>query len=90
MRPVLVVQNDIGNTHSSTTIVAAITSQQKTRYPFHVEFSAAESGLAKDGTALLEQVFTIDIAELGICAGRLPPHKLAEVDLALHRSLGLK
>lgn len=90
LRPVLVIQNDRGNTSSPTTIIAALTSQQKKPYAFHVEFTAAESGLSKDGTALLEQVHTVTIDELGTRAGRLPPARMVEVDQALLLSLGLK
>jgi mRNA interferase MazF len=89
LRPVLVIQNDSGNASSPTTIIAAITSQQKNPYPFHVEFTAEESGLSKDGTVLLEQLHTVNINELGSLLGRLPDARMANVDQALRFSLRL-
>ena len=90
-RPVLIIQNDIGNQFSPTTIIAAITSQPRPRrYPFHVPFSSAESGLRIAGTVLCEQVLTVDQERLGGLAGGLPNDKMTEVDTALHRSLGLE
>ena len=91
VRPALIIQNDVGNQFSPTTIVAAITSQpRRRRYPFHVGFTAEESGLRLDGTVLCEQVQTIDQSRLGQMAGALPPPRMVEVDAALHRSLGLE
>ena len=90
-RPVLIIQNDVGNQSSPTTIIAAITSQaRRRRYPFHVPFTAQESGLRLDGTVLCEQIQTIDQARLNPPAGVLGAEKMAEVDVALHRSLGLE
>lgn len=90
-RPVLVVQNDLGNRYSTTTIVAAITSQRQQRpYPFQVAFSAQESGLRLDGTILCEQIQTIDQVRLGGLAGSVPANRMLEVDQALKRSLGLR
>ena len=90
-RPVLIIQNDIGNRASPTTIVAALTSQSRRRvYPFHVAFTARESGLRLDGTVLCEQIQTVDQLRLGAAAGALSGEKMLEVDLALHRSLGLE
>ena len=64
-RPVLIVQNDIGNTHSPTTIVIAITSQiHKAKLPTHVELSRDESGLERDSVVLAEQIRTIDKSRL--------------------------
>ncbi|MBN4069296.1 MAG: PemK family transcriptional regulator [Alkaliphilus sp.] len=61
VRPVLIVQNDIGNRYSPTVIVAAITSQiSKAKLPTHVEITAKEYGLPKDSVILLEQIRTID------------------------------
>lgn len=88
-RPALVIQNDIGNRASSTTIVAAMTSKQKASHPFHVEVSALESGMNKDGTILLEQILTISIDRLIEIAGRLSSENMREVDKALQVSLGL-
>lgn len=90
-RPVLIIQNDVGNQFSRTTIVAAITSRPRRRdYPFHVPFHARESGLPLDGTVLCEQIQTVDQSQLGHLAGGLTVDKMLEVDLALHRSLGLQ
>lgn len=89
-RPVLIIQNDVGNRTGPTTIVAAITSQpRQLRYPFHVSFTAVESGLRLDGTVLCEQIYTVDQRRLGSLAGALSPERVREVDVALHRSLGL-
>jgi mRNA interferase MazF len=86
-----VVQNETGNRFSRTTIVAAITSQPRSRpYPFHVSFTAQESGLEMDGLVLCEQLQTIDQSRLIRRSGALKPEKMEDVDLALHRSLGLK
>lgn len=91
VRPALIIQNDLGNQFSPTTIVAAITSQsRRRRYPFHVAFTSEESGLRLDGTVLCEQVQPIDQSRLGQMAGTLPPQRMLEVDAALHRSLGLE
>jgi mRNA interferase MazF len=90
-RPVLIIQNDVGNQFSPTTIVAAITSQLRRRsYPFHVPFTPQDSGLPLDGTVLCEQIQTVDQTRLGDLAGALHTSKLQEVDQALHRSLGLE
>lgn len=90
-RPVLVIQNDMGNRASPTTIVAAITSQPRRQvYPFHVAIATDESGLRLDGTVLCEQIQTVDQGRLSALAGSLGRPKMREVDLALHRSLGLE
>ena len=89
-RPVLVIQNDLGNLASPSTIVASVTSRPRRRlYPFHVRFSAAESGLRLDGTVLCEQIDTVDKSQLGARAGELPPARMLEIDDALRWSLGL-
>jgi mRNA interferase MazF len=89
VRPALIIQNDLGNQYSSTTIVAAVTSRQKKKYPFHVEFTAEESGLVQDGTVLLEQLLIIDQGRLRQRRGQLPPARMGEVNEALKRSLAL-
>ena len=90
-RPALVIQNDAGNLASPTTIVAAITSQSRRRvYPFRVAVTAQERGLRLDGTVLCEQIQTVDQGRLSALAGSLAREKMREVDLALHRSLGLE
>jgi len=88
-RPALIVQNDTGNTHSSTTIIAAITSKKRGAYPFHVDISAHESGLPQDSTVLLEQLLTISQDRLVNHTGELSPEKMREIDEALQVSLGL-
>jgi mRNA interferase MazF len=89
-RPVLIIQNDVGNQYSSTTIAAAITSRiSKKRLPVHVEISMRESGLPKNSLVLLEQIRTLDMERLGQKAGELPAYKMQEVDIALHKSLAL-
>ena len=68
MRPVLIVQNDVGNKHSPTVIAAAITSQKdKSKLPTHISLNAASCGLAKDSIVLLEQVRTLDKRRLNKC-----------------------
>ena len=89
-RPALVIQNDVGNQYSPTTIVVAISSQQRRVYPFQVSVTAQESGLPRDSVIKCEQIQTIDQARLGLLAGVLGMEKVGEVDLALHRSLGLE
>ena len=88
-RPALIIQNDIGNTSSTTTIIAAITSKTKTSYPFHVEVSAQESGLPQDSTILLEQILTISKSRLIRCASVLSSERMRDVDRALQFSLSL-
>jgi mRNA interferase MazF len=90
VRPGLVVQNDLGNQHSPVTIVAAVTSQFRSRpYPFHVVFAADESGLELGGTVLCEQLMTVDQRRLSRHRGRLSAERMAEVDEALKYNLGL-
>ena len=89
-RPVLVVQNDIGNKFSPTVIIAAITSQiNKAKMPTHIEISANDFGLAKDSVILLEQIRTIDKRRLKEKIGKLNDELLAKVDEALGISFGI-
>ncbi|MDD2421681.1 MAG: type II toxin-antitoxin system PemK/MazF family toxin [Heliobacteriaceae bacterium] len=89
-RPVLIVQNDIGNQYSPTTIVAAITSQiSKAKLPTHVEVSARRSGLDRDSVILLEQIRTIDKTRLREKIGGLDEEIMDRVARALEISLGL-
>ena len=90
VRPALVVQNDVGNQHSPTTIVAAVSSKLGRVYPFQVSVTAEESGLTVDSIVKCEQIQTIDQVRLGRRAGVLKPGRLGEVDWALCRSLGLE
>lgn len=90
IRPVLVVQNNIGNKYSPTVIVAAITSQiNKAKLPTHIEISASEYGLTKDSVVLLEQVRTIDKKRLREKIGHSDDEMMDKVDEALLISFGL-
>jgi len=90
IRPVLIVQNNVGNRHSPTVIAAAITSQiGKARLPTHIELSARTYGLSRDSVILLEQVTTIDKKRLKECMGRLDGSLMDRVDSALSVSFGL-
>jgi len=88
-RPSLIIQNDIGNKHSSTTIVAACSTAQEKPYPFVVQVSAKESGLRKDGSINLSRIMTIAKSRLLDKVGELSEAKMAEVDQAIKYSLGL-
>lgn len=91
IRPVLVIQNDIGNRYSPTVIVAAITSQiAKGKLPTHVELRVQEFGLDRDSVVLLEQIRTIDKRRLRERIGRLEAETMERVDAALVVSLGLQ
>lgn len=90
VRPVLIVQNDIGNRYSPTVIAAAITSQRdKTDLPTHIKVNAGGCGLAKDSVVLLEQVRTIDKRRLKERMGSLDLGSMDMVDKALSVSFGL-
>ena len=89
IRPVLIVQNDIGNKYSPTVIVGAITSQlDKAKLPTHIEVGK-ECGLNKNSVILLEQIRTIDKRRLQEKIGELNAKKMSEVDYAIEVSLGL-
>lgn len=89
VRPVLIVQNDVGNKFSPTVIAAAITSQiNKARIPTHIEVKASEVGLPKDSVVLLEQLRTLDKRRLKEKIGALDIKKMKMVDSALLISLG--
>lgn len=90
VRPVLVIQNDIGNKYSPTVIAAAITSKlNKARMPTHIEVSAKEYGLEKDSVILLEQIRTIDKSRLKEKIGELGEYKMNQVNRAMMISLGV-
>ncbi len=89
VRPVLVVQNDVGNKHSPTIIVAAVTSQIKAKLPTHVELEAADGGLSKDSVVLMEQLRTIDKKRLKEHIGTLSESQMPDVNQALSISLGI-
>ena len=89
VRPVLIVQNDVGNKYSPTIIAAAITSQiNKAKIPTHIELNALEFGLPKDSVVLLEQLRTLDKRRLKEKIGALTINKMKMVDTALLISLG--
>ena len=90
VRPVLVVQNDVGNKYSPTIIVAAVTSQTgEAKLPTHVELKATQGGLSKNSVVLLEQLRTIDKQRLKERIGSLSDSQLPVVDEALGVSLGI-
>jgi len=90
LRPVLIIQNDIGNRYSPTVIAAAITSRMgKTRLPTHIDIYADKVGLAKDSVILLEQVRTLDKRRLKEKMGHLDDNVMSEVNTAIAVSFGL-
>ena len=91
VRPVLIIQNDIGNKYSPTVIAAAVTSQiNKAKMPTHIEISAKTYGLAKDSVILMEQVRTIDKKRLKEKIGHIDTGLMDKVDDAISISFGLK
>ncbi len=90
IRPVLIIQNDVGNKYSPTVIAAAITSQiNKAKMPTHIELSASEYGLYKDSVILLEQIRTIDKKRLREKVAHLDKKLMKNVNDALAVSFGL-
>lgn len=90
IRPVLIIQNDVGNKHSPTVICAAITSQMhKAKLPTHIELSADRYELVKDSVILLEQLRTIDKKRLKDKVCHLEPDVMQKVEWALCISLQL-
>lgn len=90
-RPVLIVQNNMGNKHSPTVIAAAITSQMnKARLPTHIELVGPTVGLTKNSVVLLEQVRTIDKKRLKEHMGHLDEDMMNRVDDAIAVSFGLR
>lgn len=90
VRPVLIVQNNMGNRHSPTVIAAAITSQLgKAKLPTHIEITGRNVGLTKDSVVLLEQIRTIDKKRLKEKMGSLDETMMREVDNAIEVSFGL-
>ncbi len=90
IRPALVIQNDIGNRYSTTTIVAAITSAKERDYPFLVRISSKESGLPKDSSVNLSSIMTVDHKRIVRRAGALSELRMYEIDAALKKSLALR
>ena len=90
VRPVLVIQNDVGNKYSPTVIVAAITSRMsKTKLPTHIDVYADRAGVARDSVVLLEQLRTLDKRRLKEKMGHLEEPVMREIDNAIAVSLGL-
>ena len=90
VRPILVVQNDIGNKYSPTIIAAAITSKiNKAKLPTHIELSSKEYGLEKDSVVLLEQIRTIDKTRLKEKIGEITEEKMSQINKAMLISLGV-
>lgn len=90
IRPVLIIQNDVGNKFSPTVIAAAITSQRyKANLPTHIKVNAHECGLSKDSVVLLEQVRTLDKKRLREKMGNLDKSDMYKIDKALSVSFGL-
>lgn len=91
IRPVLIIQNDVGNKYSPTVIAAAITSQiNKAKMPTHIELSASDYGLYKDSVILLEQIRTIDKKRLREKVAHLDKKLMQTVDDALAISFGIE
>lgn len=90
VRPVLIIQNDIGNKYSPTIIVSAITSQiNKAKLPTHIEISASDYNLPKDSVVLLEQIRTIDKKRLREKVGHFDDEMMGKVNECLKVSIGL-
>ena len=92
VRPVLIIQNDMGNKHSPTVIAAAITSQtRKTKLPTHIEIDPAQSGLKAESVVLTEQIRTIDKSRLKEKIGHIDDEKIiSKINNALGVSFGLE
>lgn len=90
IRPVVIIQNDVGNRYSPTVIAAAITSRRdKAKLPTHISLPSEGCGLTKDSVILLEQIRTIDKQRLKECVGLIPQEVMKQVDNALEISFGL-
>ena len=90
LRPVLIVQNDVGNKYSPTVIAAAITSRLgKTKLPTHIDISGTDAGLARDSVILLEQIRTLDKKRLKEKMGHLDDATMTSVNSAIEVSFGL-
>ena len=90
LRPVLIIQNDVGNRYSPTVIAAAITSRMgKNRLPTHIDIYADKVGLAKDSVVLLEQIRTLDKRRLKEKMGHLDERMMERVNTAIAVSFGL-
>jgi mRNA interferase MazF len=91
VRPVLIVQNDLGNHFSPTVIVAAITAKMaKPKLPTHIGIKAVDTGIGRDSVILLEQIRTIDKSRLKEKVCKLDDEKMEEVNTALGISVGIQ
>ena len=89
IRPIIVLQNDVGNRYSPTIIAAATTSKLfKAKLPTHIELSKDETPLPKDSVVLLEQIRTIDKSRIKEKIGEIPPELMQQINDALLLSLG--
>jgi mRNA interferase MazF len=88
-RPIVVIQNDIGNKHSTTTIAAIVTSSQKKNLPTHVHVVDEGSGLSNDSIVMLEQIRTIDKQRLGSMIGHVSDETMELIEDAALCSLGI-
>ncbi len=90
LRPVLIIQNDIGNMYSPTVIIIAITSKlHKAKLPTHIELLPEESGLSKFSILLAEQIRTLDKTRLQEKIGKLSESKMRQIERSLRISLGI-
>lgn len=90
IRPVLIIQNDIGNKHSPTIIAIAITSKQKSNLPTHISVEGTKYGLDKDSVILTEQIRTLDKSRLKNKIGSIDNNTLEKVKKALEISFGMR
>lgn len=91
LRPVIIIQNNVGNRYSPTVIVASITSQiNKAKLPTHLELNKALCSLDRESMILFEQIRTIDKSRLKEYVGSIPPELNSKIDTALIISLGIK
>ena len=90
IRPAVIIQNDIGNKYSPTTIVAASTTTKLKAYPFIVRLKAGEAGLPEDSTINCSAILTVDKTCIVKKYGFVPEHKMREIDRAILASLGIK
>jgi len=90
VRPVLIVQNDVGNKFSPTIIAIAITSRQKVKLPTHIEIEGTKYGLDKDSVILAEQIRTLDKKRLREKVGKLDDKTMEKVKKAIEISFGIR
>ena len=88
-RPIIVIQNDLGNLYSPTTIAAMVTSSQKKKLPTHVNVIDEGSGLTSDSIVMLEQIRTIDKQRLGSMIGHVSDETMELIENAALCSLGI-